>query len=866
MIKAICEILAKPSHNILIIFLLLAYTALAQKGSPLHQDLEIDNLYPHKKIIIFDPNERLHPIQNIKVIPPKVESSSQDILEISETFLKQNRRFLGFENLEENFRLERILKSPAGAHIHYQELIDGVPVNNSRIVVSVNRSNEVSFITRNYYQEQRIGEQIPQIKPEQAIWQARQYLQVSGELRGAPKAEQVIFKSNSRGLQLCYRVEIPASSPFGDWEVFIDAIHGEIVHVKNLIIYKKGTDGKGLVWDPDPLTRKQAYYGGDFSDNNDQDHDSLNAQRILVTLNELYTDDDGKYVLEGPFVKITDRDLPDDVFPHISTPDSFFYTRQQQGFEAVMVYYHIDKSYRRLLDLGFFEEDTIDGLQEFEADPHGNFGLDDSYYSPLLNYCAFGEGGVDDAEDAAVIWHEYGHAIQLNIASISYWTGGETRSLLEGCSDYWAASYKRRISSFGWNHVFLWDAGIQSANGDTTFWRGRRCDLDWVYSEQDSAAYAGTAAFGQIWSSALMRIWGDLGADITDKLFIASQYYWGPQPDFQEAAEAFIQADIDIYAGVHVLIILQWFEFHGLIDRSDYQPKISHDPMTDVNITDDGYEISCQILPSKAALDTTEIWLIWSLDSIFSDSSHLRFNISENLYSTTIPAVDEPSTINYYFFARDSLNIISVEPVDAPLEYFSLYVGPDSLPPPPVNIIVTDSISVVELTWQEILTGKYISYHIYKSENGISFNKIDSITSNTYTDTMVVIGMQYYYYLTTVFNRWESNPSDTVKVLVQAITDMEKTNMMPTVIKLEQNYPNPFNPTTAIGYQLSAVSDVEVSVYDILGRKVTTLVNTIQQAGYHQIEWDASGFSSGIYFYIFKAGDFTDLKKMVLVK
>jgi hypothetical protein len=120
--------------------------------------------------------------------------------------------------------------------------------------------------------------------------------------------------------------------------------------------------------------------------------------------------------------------------------------------------------------------------------------------------------------------------------------------------------------------------------------------------------------------------------------------------------------------------------------------------------------------------------------------------------------------------------------------------------------------------------------------------------------------------LTTVFNRWESNPSDTVEVLVQAITDVEKTNVVPAVFKLEQNYPNPFNPVTMINYQLPMVNDVELSVYDILGRKVATLVNTRQQAGHHQIEWDAGGFSSGVYYYSIRAGDFTDIRKMVLVK
>jgi hypothetical protein len=586
----------------------------------------------------------------------------------------------------------------------------------------------------------------------------------------------------------------------------------------------------------------------------------------MVTLNDLYTDENEKYVLEGPFVKLTDKDTPFDEFPHLSDPDSFIYTRQEQEFEDVMVYYHIDKSYRRLLELGFFTDDTVEGLKEFEADPHGNFGLDNSYYSPLANYCAFGEGGVDDAEDAAVIWHEYEHALQYNISDISYNSDGETRSLLEGSSDYWAASYNRRNSSFGWNHVFLWDAGIHSEYGDTTFWAGRRCDLDWKYSKEDSVTFAGSHAFGQIWSSALMRIWSDLGADITDKLFIASHYFWGTHPDFNTAAEAFIQADIDIYGGVHLPIILQWFEFHGIINPRDYQPQISHDPNSDVELMTDKYAIRCQIVPSQSGLDTTNLWLIWSLDSSFADSSHLVADTSNSFYSAEIPGVTEPSTINYYFYARDSLDIFSTDPVNAPQDYFSFYAGPDSLPPPPQNIEITDSINVVDLRWQEVITGKYITYHVHRSEDGINFILIDSTSSRLLTDTTVAIGNRYYYYITTVFNQWESNPSDTVDVLVQAITGIEKSDLLPVVFQLKHNYPNPFNPRTIINYELPITNYVNLSVYNLIGQKVATLVHRKQNAGYHQVEWKASGLASGVYYYMIKAGEFVDVKKMILIK
>jgi hypothetical protein len=87
-----------------------------------------------------------------------------------------------------------------------------------------------------------------------------------------------------------------------------------------------------------------------------------------------------------------------------------------------------------------------------------------------------------------------------------------------------------------------------------------------------------------------------------------------------------------------------------------------------------------------------------------------------------------------------------------------------------------------------------------------------------------------------------------------------------TTFSLKQNYPNPFNPVTAIGYQLSATSDVELSIYNLLGQKVVTLVSEKQKAGHHQVEWNASGFASGIYYYKITAGEFQDVKKMILLR
>jgi photosystem II stability/assembly factor-like uncharacterized protein len=89
---------------------------------------------------------------------------------------------------------------------------------------------------------------------------------------------------------------------------------------------------------------------------------------------------------------------------------------------------------------------------------------------------------------------------------------------------------------------------------------------------------------------------------------------------------------------------------------------------------------------------------------------------------------------------------------------------------------------------------------------------------------------------------------------------------VPEGFSLEQNYPNPFNPSTTIRYALPHRSHVTLTVFNTLGQKVATPVNDDLQAGYHDIEFDASNLSSGVYFYRLTAGDFIQTKQMILVR
>ena len=109
------------------------------------------------------------------------------------------------------------------------------------------------------------------------------------------------------------------------------------------------------------------------------------------------------------------------------------------------------------------------------------------------------------------------------------------------------------------------------------------------------------------------------------------------------------------------------------------------------------------------------------------------------------------------------------------------------------------------------------------------------------------------------------------RVVIRAQLDTKKEILLPETFAIHQNYPNPFNPSTTLRYDLPENSLVSITIYDMLGRQVKTLVSQTQDAGYRSVIWDATNdygkpISAGIYLCQIQAGEFISTKKMVLLK
>ena len=290
------------------------------------------------------------------------------------------------------------------------------------------------------------------------------------------------------------------------------------------------------MFDPDPLSAAGVAYGGNYVDGNDATNAQLDAARSNVTLLDI-TFSGGMYSLVGPYAEVMDFESPNEgLFAQAS--NVFNFNRQQQGFEAVNVYYHVDHSMRYINETLGITLTPLVYSSGVRFDPHGLNGADNSYYLGGSNRIAFGEGCVDDAEDADVVIHELGHGIH------DWITGGnlsQVNGLSEGCGDYWAQSYSRSLGQWSsgdpqYNYMFDWD-------GHNVCWGGRITNYGATYP---GGLVGQVHTDGQMWASVLMEIYDIIGRTKTDAAFLEGLAMTGSSTNQQDAAIAVRQAAVDM--------------------------------------------------------------------------------------------------------------------------------------------------------------------------------------------------------------------------------------------------------------------------------------------------------------------------------
>ncbi len=189
------------------------------------------------------------------------------------------------------------------------------------------------------------------------------------------------------------------------------------------------------------------------------------------------------------------------------------------------------------------------------------------------------------------------------------------------------------------------------------------------------------------------------------------------------------------------------------------------------------------------------------------------------------------------------------------------------LSPSSCTAVVLGSTSI-RVNWTDNSSNEE-KFRIERStDGGSAWYLKDSVSANTseYTDYGLQPEKQYCYRVNAVNCYGISGYSNAACTTTTPIGIIKNGNKIPEEFYLYQNFPNPFNPVTSIKFDLPRASNVQVTIYDLSGREVIKLVNVEMNAGSYSADWNASGNASGIYIYRIQTGDFTAVRKMVLVK
>ncbi len=474
-----------------------------------------------------------------------------------EAFL--NSRQIKFEG---DLKLLKRLKSPYGYSLRYKQYYQGYPVFNSEIIAVVSDNKVVQFFRNDFenFKTPKFGN-IESIK--------------SKLLKTRKDFKKIVeWEKGYLGETPCYKFTITCDRDLR--EVYVNAENGEILKEKSLVIC---FDGRGKVFLPNPV----AYSGiSELFDFDDTNYNQISDFYAIVNL----TDIDPSGILKNRYVDMTGRGLASpSTFGYAGvyeyTPGSatgangdYFYTRDDYRFEEVNAYYWITEARKYMESIGY-------DIPSYSISVNVHYMIDDnSFYSEYDKGLHFGDGGVDDAEDAEIVLHEFMHAV-IHYVIPGFGDSWEASALDEGLCDYFAASFSN--DPHFRDYIGEWDG--TSYNFYTTPHCLRPIITDRHYPEDMKESYYLTGGSnyhwdGVIFSSTLWQIRKAVGKDF-DKDVFNMLYRINTSVNFQSAALSLYSSDYFVNDGKFAPTIGYFFYKRGILS-SNYLTEIT--PPTQSNI------------------------------------------------------------------------------------------------------------------------------------------------------------------------------------------------------------------------------------------------------------------------------------------
>ncbi len=418
--------------------------------------------------------------------------------------------------------LNHFTKSPIGFHLSFQQYFQGLPVFRAECKINVANNGKVLSVldltvdTRNFEDNKSISNN--------TVW---------------------IYDGTNLRMAL-YSLT--------DTFEYIRNINGEILYADERTRYLMGKDTTVYqkVFNPDPLTSAQVSYGSPYKDSADGNTPELNQARILMPLHLVWSGDTFYYENKYATIRKIQPQRSYNLFAYQTLPDP---GRGDADFEGLNLLYHLYQWGSYVHSLGF---NTI-GNYQIPCDPHGTPDDNSKFtYQGNDRVLIFGDGGVDDAEDADVLVHEYNHYL-IDDCSPATSIGFERKAMDEGSCDYFAAAYSSSLNSYQNQLVYNWD-------GHNEFWKGRVVNSRRLYP--DSMDFSSIHRTGQIWSSCLTDIRLDIGQVITDKLLYTAYFSSDKNITMPQMARLVMQADSLMNGYANKKVLCKRFTQRGILTDS----------------------------------------------------------------------------------------------------------------------------------------------------------------------------------------------------------------------------------------------------------------------------------------------------------
>jgi len=508
-----------------------------------------------------------------RIYDVKAQASRKSPRKIAEATLKKIAGDLKIKSDLSQLHFDKVRESILGSHVLFQQYHAGKQISNAWIRVDIDKDGRVFNILNDLVPEPAMVQARKADARRDAAIQAKQLsareAQACAIEAVAPAREDVIRVVHN---ELCYYTHngVPTLSwkvivktkpkqsgakarrP-AEWKMYIDATTGAILEKRNLLRF---VDGKGRVFDPNPV----------------------------VTLNDTSLKDNSM-IPDNAYTEVVLRDLKKSGFiegPYVTTKRTknrikkknrdFRFKRTDRAFKEVMVYFHIDRLQRRLQDMGF--KNVLNRPIPVNIDGERD---DNSHYSPSDKDLTFGTGGVDDAEDAEIILHEYGHAIQDDQLP-GFGASSEGGAMGEGFGDFLAASFFSDVKPKNMKPtVGNWDAVAYSGHEPPYL---RRLDSNKKYPKDLNGEVHDD---GEIWSACLWEMRAALGRGTTEKLVIAHHFLLGRDSGFEDGANALITADKNLNKGQNESVIRDIFIRRGILPNPKRRGKRAGTPFNEIS-------------------------------------------------------------------------------------------------------------------------------------------------------------------------------------------------------------------------------------------------------------------------------------------